>query len=294
MNHMKYAFFLGCLIPAREPHYENSVRKVAPELGVELVEMKGANCCAPFSVQSVDYTSWLALAARNLCIAEQMGLSIVTLCNDCYESLLMTNTILKENKETREKVNEILAGVGLNFKGKTDVKIFSDVLYEDVGLRKIKNAVKAPFNGLRVAVQPGCHLTKPKRIHFGERMGIAALDELVEATGAESIPYGRKEACCGGPLRGINDGVALQVAKQKLDSMKAAGVNGVVTVCPFCYLELDMGQLEIKRHLNEEYNLPVLHFAELLRIAMGMGLEDWEVKAHRIPITKILNMKGDE
>ena len=287
---MKYAFFLGCLIPAREPHYENSVRKIVPELGIELVEMEGANCCAPFGIQSIDYTSWLALAARNLCIAEQMGLNILALCNDCYESLLMTNTILKEDNEVRGKVNEILADVGLEFKGKTDVKIFTDVLYEDVGIEKVKNAVKEPFKKLRVAVQPGCHLTRPKRIHFEQWMGIPALDELVEATGAKSVPYERKEACCGGPLRGINDEVALHVAKQKLDFMKAARVNCIVTVCPFCYLELDMGQLEIKRHLNVEYKLPVLNFAELLRMAMGMKLEDWEIKAHRIPITKILKI----
>jgi heterodisulfide reductase subunit B len=51
-----------------------------------------------------------------------------------------------------------------------------------------------------------------------------------------------------------------------------------------------MGQIEIKRHVKEEYDLPVLSFAELLRIAMGMNLEDWEIKTHRIPITKILNI----
>ena len=292
MKPMKYAFFLGCLIPAREPQYENSVRKIAPELGMELVEMEGANCCAPFSIQSLDYVSWLALAARNLCMAEQMNLNILALCNDCYESLLATNTILKENHEVRDKVNEILADVGLEFKGKTDVKIFSDALYEDVGIKRVKDAVKKPFNGLRVAVQPGCHLTKPKRIHFKQQMGVIALDELVNATGAVSVPYERKDACCGGPLRGINDEVALRVAKQKLDSIRAAGVDCIVTVCPFCFLELDMGQLEIRRHLKEEYDLPVLNFADLLRMAMGMKLENWEIKAHRIPITKILNMAG--
>jgi heterodisulfide reductase subunit B len=288
---MRYAFFLGCLIPAREPNYENSVRKVASGLGVDLVEMEGANCCAPFSIQSVDHMSWLALAARNLCIAEEMGLDILTLCNDCYESLLMTNTILKEDKESRDKVNEILADIGLEFKGKTDVKIFSDVLYQDVGLEKVKSAVKQPFHGLRVAVQPGCHLARPKRIHFGEWTGVTALDELVEATGATSIPYERKEACCGGPLRGVNDEVALRVAKQKLDGIRDAGADCVVTVCPFCYFELDMGQLEIKRHLKEEYNLPVVLFAELLRMAMGMKLEDWEIGAHRISIAKILETR---
>jgi len=291
VRYMKYAFFLGCLIPAREPNYENSIRKIAPELGIELVEMEGANCCAPFSIQSVDYASWLALAARNLCIAEKMGLDILTLCNDCYESLLMTNTILKGDKEIRKKVNNILADVGLQFKGKTNVKNFIDVLHEDVGLEKVKNSVKEPFKGLKVAVQPGCHLTKPKRIHFGEWMGITALDELVEATGVKSIAYERKEACCGGPLRGISDEVASQVAKHKLDSIKSSGADCIVTVCPFCYVELDMGQLEIKRHFKEEYNLPVIHFVELLRMAMGMKLEDWEIRAHKVPISKVLNIK---
>ncbi|MFH0896700.1 MAG: CoB--CoM heterodisulfide reductase iron-sulfur subunit B family protein [Candidatus Bathyarchaeota archaeon] len=289
---MKYAFFLGCLIPEREPSYENSIRKIVPELGIELVEMEGANCCAPFGIQSVDHMSWLALAARNLCIAEKMGLDILTLCNDCYESLLMTNAILKNDGKSRDEVNEILADVGLEFKGKIDVKIFSDVLYEDVGLERVRNAVKEPFNGLRVAVQPGCHLARPKRIHFGEWRGVAHnLDELVETTGAKSIPYEKKEACCGGPLRGINDDVALRVAKQKLDSMKAVGVDCIVTVCPFCYLELDMSQLEVKRHLKEEYNLPVVHFVELLRISMGIKLEDWEINAHRVPITKVLKIR---
>ncbi len=285
---MKYAFYLGCLIPAREFSYEVSVRKVLPALGVELVDMEGTNCCAPFSIQSLDHASWMALAARNLCIAEEMGLDILTLCNDCYESLLMANTILKENPDVKDQVNEVLSEVGKEFKGTIDVKHMVDVLYDDVGVDKIKDAVSEPFKRLTVATQPGCHLTKPKRIHFGAMRGFGALDELVRATGAESIEYDRKEMCCGGPLRGINDELARQVARLKLINIKNAGVQCIVTVCPFCYVELDLGQLEIKRHFKEEYNLPVLHFVELLRMAMGMKLEDWEVKSHKVPLNQVL------
>jgi len=285
---MKYAFFVGCLIPARELNYEVAVRKVLPAFGVNLVEMKGANCCAPFSIQSLDYASWMALAARNLAIAEEMGLDIMTLCNDCYESLLMVNTLLKEKKDLRDKVNETLAKVGKEFKGKTDVKHFVDVLHDDVGIKKIKNAIKAPFDGLRVGAQPGCHLTKPKRIHFEMIRGYKALDELVEVTGAKSVDFERREMCCGGPLRDIDDDLARHVSRQKLTTLKNADVQAIVTVCPFCYLQLDTGQLEVKRHFNEEYNLPVLHYIELLKMAMGMKLEDWEVKSHRIPIDNII------
>ncbi len=285
---MKYAFFLGCLIPARELSYEVSVRKVMPELGVELVDMKGANCCAPFSIQSVDYASWMALAARDLCIAEEMGLDIMTLCNDCYESLLMVNTVLKRNPELRNQVNQLLSEVGKEFKGKITVKNLVDVLYGDVGVSKVKNAIKEPFDGLKVGAQPGCHLTKPKRIHFEVLRGFNELDSLVQATGVEAVPYERKEMCCGGPLRDINDDLSRQVSIQKLRALKEAEVQAVVTVCPFCFLQLDLGQLEIKRHFNEEFNLPVIHFIELLRMGMGMKLEDWEIKAHRIPITEPL------
>ncbi len=287
MKRVNYAFFLGCLIPARELSYEVSVRRVLPEFGIELVDMKSANCCAPFSIQSIDHASWMALAARNLCLAEEMGLDIMTLCNDCYESLLMVNTILKKDTKLKDQVNQILSEIGKEFKGKADVKNLVDVLYNDVGISKFKSAIKEPIRGLKVGTQPGCHLAKPKRIHFEILRDFSALDELVRATGAEPIPYERKEMCCGGPLRDINDDLARQVSRQKLKALKDAGAQGVVTVCPFCFLQLDLGQLEIKRHFNEEYNLPVIHFIELLRLGMGMKLEDWEVKSHRIPITNI-------
>ena len=280
--------FWGCLIPAREFSYEVSVRKVLPAFGVEFIEMEGTSCCAPFSIQSLDYASWMAIAARNLCIAEEMGLDILTLCNDCYESLLMVNTVLKEDPDLKNQVNEILSEVGKEFKGKIDVKHMVDVLYDDIGVEKVKNTVKNPFTRLKVATQPGCHLTKPKRIHLGIVRGVDALDELVRATGAETIDYPRREMCCGGPLRGINDELARNVARIKLTNIKNAGVECIVTVCPFCFVELDLGQLEIKRHFKEEYNLPVLHFVELLRMAMGMKLSDWEVKSHRIPLDQVL------
>jgi heterodisulfide reductase subunit B len=86
----------------------------------------------------------------------------------------------------------------------------------------------------------------------------------------------------------VDDDLARQVSRLKLKALKDAEVQAVTTVCPFCFLQLDLGQLEVKRHFNEEYNLPVIHFIELLRLAMGMKLEDWEIKAHRIPITEVL------
>jgi heterodisulfide reductase subunit B len=285
---MKYALYLGCLIPARELSYELATRTVMPALGVELMDMEGTSCCGPFAIQSLDYTGWLALAARNLCIAEKMKLDIMALCNDCYESLMMVNETLKKDKETREKVNEILSVANKKFKGTVNVKHTMDVLVEDVGLDKIRSKVTKPLEGLRVATQVGCHLVRPKMLHAGEGRGFEVLDDLVRALGAEAVNYDDKEVCCGGPLRDIDDNLSRSLSNRKLSALKRANVDCVVTACPFCYIQFDLGQLEIKSLLKEEYNIPVLHFVELLSLAMGYKSEALQLREHRVPIDKIV------
>ena len=115
-----------------------------------------------------------------------------------------------------------------------------------------------------------------------------ALDELVKVTGAELFDYPQHDTCCGGPLRGINDELARMMLRQKLNGLKNAGVDCVVTVCPYCYLQFDTGQLDLKRRLGEQCSIPALHFIDLLKLAMGIKLADWEAKMHRIPLGRIL------
>jgi len=285
---VKYALYLGCLIPARELSYELATRKTMPALGVELVDMDGTSCCGPFAIQSLDYTGWLALAARNLCIAEKMGLDIMALCNDCYESLMMVNETLKRDKQTRDNVNEILSVANKKFKGTVNVRHTMDVLCEDVGLDKIRSKVTKPLNGLRVATQVGCHLVRPKMLHAGVGRGFEVLDDLVRTLGGEPVDYDDKEICCGGPLRDIDDHLSRSLANRKLSALKRANVDCVVTACPFCYIQFDLGQLEIKSLLKEEYDIPVLHFVELLSLAMGFKLEGPQLREHRVTIDRIV------
>ena len=93
----KYLIFLGCAIPYRVSAYEISARKVLAKLGVELVEMPEFNCCG-LPLDPVSHETMLILAAKNLALAEQQGLNILTLCPGCAGTLKKVNKTLKEDK----------------------------------------------------------------------------------------------------------------------------------------------------------------------------------------------------
>ena len=107
----RYAFFPGCLIPARHPAMEFAIRSTLPNLGIEIVDLEGASCCPdPIYFKSKDKLSWLTVAARNLTLAEDLGLDIFTNCSGCTATLSETYHLL-EDEELRHQVNRRLARI---------------------------------------------------------------------------------------------------------------------------------------------------------------------------------------
>lgn len=284
----KYLMFLGCTIPYREASYEISTRKVMPKLGVELVEMPDFNCCG-LPVDPANHELTLALSARNLCIAEQQNLPIVTLCTGCATTLRKTNRLLKENKGLRETVNSYLKAIGMEFKGTTEAKHLVQMLKEDVGYDKIKGTIQKPLTGLTVAEHLGCHLLRPTKISgYDDPDNPHVLKELIELTGATCLDYIDEAECCGYTVVAIDEKVSLALAHEKLHHIKAVGAQAMITVCPSCHLMFDMQQTRIERAFNENFNLPVLHYTQLLGLAMGFTPEELALKELRVNPTPTL------
>ena len=284
---LKYLLFLGCVIPYRVASYEISTRKVLDRLGVELVEMPDFTCCG-LPLDPINHEMMMALAARNLCLAEQQTLPIMALCNGCFGVLNHVNKELKEDKRLREKVNEHLKEIGLEFKGTTTVKHLIHVLAEDVGFEKIKDTVKKPLNPLKVAVHTGCHVMRPsKYVTSDDPENPTLLKKLVRVTGAECLDYMDENECCGNPIIGVNSEIPLQLARHKLGNIRAVKAQALITACPFCHMMYDLHQPRIERAFNEKFGIPVLHYPQLLGLAMGMtpdelALHDLRVKAAEI------------
>ena len=285
-----YALFLGCTIPARQPHYELSARKALPKLGIELVDLADMTCCAPPPLQSIDLETSLSIAAYNICLAEEADLNIVTLCTGCFESLAMANATLKKNERLKARVNRILSSAGKEFKGSKEVKHYLQVLIEDVGLDRLRKDIVKNLSNLKVASFSGCHALRPSELlKFDDPERPHIFDDLVEALGAKSIWYRNKLKCCGGLLRGYADDVALAIAREKIVNTTKADADCIATLCPFCFLTLDLGQILMKSAFHEEYNMPVLHYAELLSLALGIDPKELAPDFHKIKVDKVLN-----
>jgi len=288
MSDLRYMFFLGCTIPYRVLSYEISARKVFEKLGIELVEMSDFNCCG-LPVDPASHEMMIALAARNLCLAEQQELNIITLCTGCAVTLRKVNKVLKEDKELRNRINEYLKEVDMEFKGTVETKHFIHAFKEDLGFDKIKESIKKPLTGLKVAEHCGCHLLRPTTVTgWDDPEDPAVLKGLIELTGADCLDYMDEPECCGYTIIAIDDKVAMQLTREKLQHVKMAGAQALITVCPSCHLMYDMQQARIERIFNEKFELPVLHFPQLLGLAMGFRPDELALKDLRVNPSKIL------
>ncbi len=272
----EYSLYLGCLIPNRYPGIEKATKLVLDKLGIKWSELKEASCCpAPGIFRSFDKITWLTLASRNLVLGEEKNTDLLTICNGCFSSLMDANTILKKDNILRNEVNSHLMKIGKEFRGIIEVRHIIEFLYRDIGKENISKLIEKPLE-LRVAVHYGCHLLRPtKDRKLGSGECPVFFDELVEATGAQSVQYEGKTSCCGagGGVRSAMLETSLKMTEYKLIRMKKARIDCIVEACPFCHLQFDGGQSELEK-AGKTFNIPVVHYSQLLGLAFGYSPED--------------------
>ena len=286
---MKYALFLGCTIPVRGQNYEMSAREVAKKIGIEFVDITDFSCCG-FPVKSTNVEASLVIAARNIAIAGKKGEKICTLCNACTSVLTEANKELSENKELRGKINKELAKIGLEFKPGVEIKHFSRILYEDIGIDKIREKIVKDLSKLSMSVHYGCHYLRPSELYdcFDDAENPSTVEDFVAVTGVKVVDYKNKLECCGGAILGVEEDIALSMAKQKLDNVTANKVDALVTICPFCSIMYEDNQRKIESKFNVEYNLPVLYYPQVLGLALGIDQKKLGFRLNKVKAKAVL------
>jgi heterodisulfide reductase subunit B len=289
---MKFAFFMGCTVPARSRNYEMSARKIARALGIELVDISEFSCCG-FPVKSLHHDAFMLTAARNLALAEAQGLDVMTVCSACGAVLTEVAHELREHPEHRAEVNKALAAIapGLAYNGKSKVKHFVRVLYEDIGLDAIKAKASRDLGMLKIAPHYGCHYLKPSKVFegFDDAEHPRSLHRLIEAAGAVPVDYEKLLFCCGGGILASDEKSALAMARVKLESIKTAGADAITLMCPFCSVMYDDNQKAVEDLVGAAIGLPVLFYPQLLGLAFGMDPKELGLNMNRVKTKDLLS-----
>ena len=292
----RYAFFLGCNIPARVSQYERSARRVLQALGQELVDVRQFNCCG-YPLRNSDPKAFLLSAARNLALAEQAGLDLLVLCQCCYGSLKKAEHLMAAGTDLPDEVRGLLRADGLAYSGTVKIKHLLSVLYHDVGLEAIRPRISNPFKELKIAAQYGCHGLRPSSVtQLDDPVHPTMFEKLVDVTGARSVDWPLRLECCGAPQTGINDELSKNLTRKKLADGRRAGAQYVCTVCPYCHIQFDAVQQTI---VEEKGNgsadmLPAILYPQLLGLGMGIDGRELGIGSNRLDIGNIVSFLSEE
>ena len=287
---MNISLFSGCVIPIRFPGMEAATRYLAQKLDLGIVDVEFGCCPAPTSLKLVNADSALALAARNLSLAEEKELDIVTICSGCTNTLRETKHILSVDDEKRRRIQNLLGRIDRDYEGGANIYNLPDFLCTDELLDRFKSEATRSLAGMKIGTHYGCHYFRPTSImQDNHRDPLFPLPEsmeiILETLGAEIVEYNRPDLCCGAALK-INGGrnvESLEIAEEKLAWMNEAGIEALVVPCPTCFIQFDTGQMILNRRGKTLNTFPVLHIAELIAYALGAPPELLNLQSHKIP-----------
>jgi succinate dehydrogenase / fumarate reductase, cytochrome b subunit len=273
---VKVAYWPGCVSRGFTPELHGAMAAVAPRLDIELVELDRANCCGAGVIAEHNQELVDTLNARTFALAQGVdgAVGMMNICSTCQGAQSECQERLDADTAYREHINGHLDPEGLAYErsGAWWNKNFLWLLVEDIGLDALRERVVRPLTGLRIAPFYGCYIVRPTR-----RLGYADhperdryLEMVIEAVGAEPVDYAGKHKCCGFPLITMNKTTSLRQAGRHLADAIDADADCLVTPCPLCHLNLDLQQPEAANYVERDLDIPVLHFPQLIGLALGI------------------------
>ncbi len=258
---MVYSYFPGCTLKTKGRELDEYGRKAAAALEMELRELPEWQCCGAVYPMGKDEIASKLSSVRALVSAREQGTDLVTLCSACHHVIKRVNGDMRNDENMQQKANNYLQ-LETPYTGETNVLHYLEVLRDRVGFETLKEKVKNPLTGKKIAAYYGCLLLRPsKEMQMDNAENPTIMEDFIRAIGAEPVVYAMRNECCGGYVTLENKEFAANKAKAIMDNAKKQGAEAVITACPLCMYNLKE---------NGGSDLPVYYFTELLAEALGV------------------------
>jgi heterodisulfide reductase subunit B len=275
---MRISFYPGCSLEGMANDYARSIVSVFSMLDIELVEIKDWSCCGATAAHSLSEHLSVAFPARNLSLAEETGLDIVSPCANCFNRL----------KYAQHMIRKGLYEIPWKVEGKNNIYEITRFLSLPTLMKRIEGRVVRPLGGMRVVCYYGCQMVRPPRITgFDDYENPMSLDLLSSAVGLEVLDWSYKTTCCGAGIGMGRKDIQKQLTGRILEKALQAGAEAVVVSCPLCQTNLDTSQPE-----KDPSSLPVFYFTELLNLAFTSDSDTSRFKTHMVNPVRRLREKG--
>jgi len=282
---VRVSYYPGCSLDGTAKEYGESVEAVSKKLGVELQELNDWNCCGSSSAHVTNDTLAVALAARNLIIADRARMELVVPCAACYQRLKVAEQELLAGKK--------IEGISDKYEGHVHIKPVVEFFWENVGENVVSKNVQNPLRGLNPVCYYGCLTVRPPKVTGANNCeNPQAMDNLLRTLGANVKNWSYKTDCCGGSLILTRPDIALKLIQNLLDMAEEAGADCIVVACPMCQSNLDNRQKQISRQTGKDYHTPIFYFSELMGLAFGDFSSNKWLGRHMVNPKPLLKQKG--
>jgi succinate dehydrogenase / fumarate reductase cytochrome b subunit len=295
---LKYAYFPGCVAQGACRELYQSTQALTQALGIELIELKKAACCGSGTFKEDSQLLEDTVNARNIALAEELNLPLLTHCSTCQGVIGHVDERLKacQKKDPAYvlQVNNLLQKEGcLPYKGSTEVKHLLYALVTDYGLEEIQQRVTKSLSGLKCAAFYGCYLLRAqKSMPYDDPYNPQAMENVFRAVGATPIYYRGRTQCCGWPLASYATTQSFKMAGMHIQDAIASGADCMITPCPLCHLNLDSRQPEVEKVIGQKLGLPVLHLPQLIALALGVKPKQLGLDHHIVSTRPVLEKLG--
>ncbi len=285
---MDIAYYPGCSLHASSSLYDEQCKKIFPEIGINLVEIKDWNCCGATSAGKVNDFLATAMPARNIGIAETAGFTeMIIPCSACYSRTLVSQKQLEDNPDLKNEINGTLAD---KVQGNIKISSILEALLTKVESGELAEKVQKKLKGLKAVCYYGCLLTRfPYHVDVPDNIeNPQSMEKIIKVLGVKPLDWNYKTDCCGASAAVNDEETAFNLMAAIMQDAVARDADCFVVSCPMCQFNMDMCQDKFCAINGITRRLPVYFVTELIGLAFGMGVEELQIDRHFVDSTALL------
>ena len=124
------------------------------------------------------------------------------------------------------------------------------------------------LEGLKFVPYYGCMLARPPIMRH-EKNYHGLMENILASLGAAPQKWAFSSRCCGTFLTVARPEVVTPMVNEIIDGAKQAQADCIITSCAMCHMNL-----EVRCSLKDK--VPVLHFSEILSMALGIAQNEYK------------------